>query len=640
MSLLLPRLKSRRVERRRRPSLLDLEARCLLSAGVVDDPSLLLDELPAIPAQTAPLYPRASDEYQGYVVAATATTTKNSLSAVPALNSLPGAKATIYLNFSGDFTASYGQYSSISTPAYDQDGDPTTFSDSELASIRQIWSYVAEDYAPFNVNVTTVAPANMGHGATQKVDIGGDGSWTHQTVGGLCYVNSFTAQSLPNISFVFPGRLANGDPKYTGDAASHEAGHGFGLEHQSKYSGSALVAEYYSGPGTGVAPLMGNSYLARRSIWWSGPSDVSSTTIQNDESIISSANNGFSFRQVASSSAASPLPLAIQGGTSVGASGLIVLGQQQDFYRLDVGAGQTTIKVSVPADVNNLSPVVTLTDASGTTTVATATVSTTDFSATLDVNLAAGSYRLVVSGGGQYGNVGTYSISGTIVAPSTTDGGGSLGGSLGGSATVAPVRVGPSRLAVTTVDASRVGISWSDVPDGAGFLVDRSTDGVSWGVLAAVGPGLTTFLDANVLPSTTYFYRVRTAYPDGGTPASPTVQATTAAAAIPFIPAPPAAVGNVSVVSRQAQRVVLTWTPSTSPVSGYQVERSTNGKRWTVVGQVSAPTTDFADATVAANRAYTYRIRAVNPYGLSPASRTLRVTTPRQVVHLMRRKWR
>jgi hypothetical protein len=91
------------------------------------------------------------------------------LSSVPQLSSLPGAKASIYLNFTGDFTASWGSYSNITTPAYDIDGDPTTFSQTELNNITQIWQYVAEDYAPFNINVTTVQPSNLGHGFTQKL---------------------------------------------------------------------------------------------------------------------------------------------------------------------------------------------------------------------------------------------------------------------------------------------------------------------------------------------------------------------------------------------------------------------------------------------------------------------------------------
>src|SRR5215831_8994440 len=185
------------------------------------------------------------------------------LSNVPQLSSLPGAKASIYLNFTGDFTASWGSFSNITTPAYDIDGDPTTFSQTELNNITQIWQYVAEDYAPFNINVTTVQPGNMGHGFTQKVDIGGNGAWLGALAGGVSYIGSFANSAAPNISFVFPDNLGTGFPKYVADASSHEAGHSFGLYHQSQYNSSGqLIAEYYTGPGDGTAPIMGDSYSA------------------------------------------------------------------------------------------------------------------------------------------------------------------------------------------------------------------------------------------------------------------------------------------------------------------------------------------------------------------------------------------
>src|SRR5262249_32647842 len=148
----------------------------------------------------------------GSAVAAT-----HPLSSIPALSSLPGAKATLYLNFLGDFISTWGSYSNISTPVYDQDGDATTFSDSELSSIQQIWNYVSEDYAPFNINVTTVQPSSFADGVAERVDIGGNGSWTGGTYGGISYISSFT-NSIVNVSFVFPANLGNGYPKYVGDA--------------------------------------------------------------------------------------------------------------------------------------------------------------------------------------------------------------------------------------------------------------------------------------------------------------------------------------------------------------------------------------------------------------------------------------
>src|SRR5437867_4110981 len=91
------------------------------------------------------------------------------LSDLPLLSSNPSAAAKIFLDFDGHTESSWLNFNhtmvngvstpGIITPAFDQDGDRTTFSDSEETSIREIWSRVAEDYAPFNVDVTTIDPA-------------------------------------------------------------------------------------------------------------------------------------------------------------------------------------------------------------------------------------------------------------------------------------------------------------------------------------------------------------------------------------------------------------------------------------------------------------------------------------------------
>ena len=86
------------------------------------------------------------------------------LDSIPVLNSNPGAPASLYLDFNGHFEPVWGSYTNITTPVYDIDGDPTTFSDAELANIRAVWETVAEDYAPFNINVTTVEPSVLAPG--------------------------------------------------------------------------------------------------------------------------------------------------------------------------------------------------------------------------------------------------------------------------------------------------------------------------------------------------------------------------------------------------------------------------------------------------------------------------------------------
>src|SRR5262249_16944128 len=143
---------------------------------------------------------------------------------------------------------------------------------------------------------TTVQPASFANGVSMRVSIGGDGAWTGGTYGGIAYVGSFTS-SMVNTVYVFPKNLSNGYARYTADASSHEAGHSFGLQHQSQYDDAGTkIAEYYSGPGDGRAPIMGVSYYAPRGLWWYGTSSTGPTVYQDDMAVISDSTNGFGYR--------------------------------------------------------------------------------------------------------------------------------------------------------------------------------------------------------------------------------------------------------------------------------------------------------------------------------------------------------
>src|SRR5687767_15996902 len=86
------------------------------------------------------------------------------MATVPIYHSLPGAPAALYLDFDGHFEPVWGTHNNVNTPAYDSDANPTTYSPAELAFIENVWKVVAEDYAPFNIDVTTEQPAVLAAG--------------------------------------------------------------------------------------------------------------------------------------------------------------------------------------------------------------------------------------------------------------------------------------------------------------------------------------------------------------------------------------------------------------------------------------------------------------------------------------------
>ena len=74
------------------------------------------------------------------------------------LETNPGASKTIYLDFNGHFSNNNNWNHSINFPAWNRDGSVGSFSSAELIEIQNQFQNVAEDFAPFDVNVTTKDP--------------------------------------------------------------------------------------------------------------------------------------------------------------------------------------------------------------------------------------------------------------------------------------------------------------------------------------------------------------------------------------------------------------------------------------------------------------------------------------------------
>src|SRR5262245_57097662 len=166
------------------------------------------------------------------------------------LHSNPGAKQVVYLDFDGHVNGDvYGSgWDNINSPAWDYSNNGAAFTDTEKQIIQRIWARVTEDYAPFNVNVTTQDP---GVEALRKFGTGDD-RWGIRVVftpndqpapgsGGVAYIGSF------NFSTDTPVYVFNEAEKGAAEAASHEAGHALGLGHDGTGS-----LGYYGGHGSGI----------------------------------------------------------------------------------------------------------------------------------------------------------------------------------------------------------------------------------------------------------------------------------------------------------------------------------------------------------------------------------------------------
>jgi Ca2+-binding RTX toxin-like protein len=339
-----------------------------------------------------------------------------SLSDIPVLHSRPSASAKLFLDFNGDPARSWLSFSVPTTPAFDTDGDTRTFSAAEQSDMQEIWARVSEKYSPFNLDVTTVDPGNRRVKVTMQIVVGGDGQWLSDQgggeAGGVAPLGGFATG--PDTGYVFSGAFF--DNKSIAEAVAHEAGHGFGLEHQSTFKPDGTIDQQYNPGNLDVAPIMGVSYYSTRGLWFRDKNSDNRT--QDDLFILSNSTNGFGYRPDDWSNtflSATQLP---RTDNVASVSGVIEKTSDVDAFRFSTAAGPVTFDVA-PALGGMLDATLTITDVVGNVLAQTNTASLGE---SISVDLPEGEYAVSISSAGNYGDIGQYTLTGNL--PAGTIGGG------------------------------------------------------------------------------------------------------------------------------------------------------------------------------------------------------------------------
>jgi hypothetical protein len=358
----------------------------------------------------------------------------------PVFHSKAGAPNVIYLDFNGDIikgTAWNSSVASYTAKPFDTDGDPKTFSTSEQSAIRDIFLRVAEDFRPFNVNVTTEEPAAFGPHIgrvliTESVDANGV-SLPAPTAGGVAYLAVF---GDPNYSYYSPALVyANNlsrDAAHIAEAASHEMGHNLALSHDGTATDS-----YYRGHGgygeTSWAPIMGASYYSNLTQWCKG--EYYGANNPEDDIAIIAGYLGFGADDH-SDDATTPANLLF-GDAVLSGLGIVGAGGDRDRFSFTLSADRVVSLVATPyrsgswwgSGGGNLHVKLELLD-SHSAVIPLPSPGSNSTSASVSVALSAGTYQLRLSGTGTgnplsasptgytaYGSMGQYTLTGSVTEP-------------------------------------------------------------------------------------------------------------------------------------------------------------------------------------------------------------------------------
>ncbi len=385
---------------------------------------------------------------EGVVQGKTTTSTSNlkvTASDIFTLHSKPGAAKTVHLDFEGHMITGTiwnnetGRTTLYARP-YDSDGNESSFSTSEIDQMAAMWHRVAEDFAPFDIDVTTEPPLNYGPNVghilvTHRTDAQGYNLYPN-SAGGVAYVNVWGRSDYTYYqpALVFYNHLGNGNIHNIAEASSHELGHNLALSHDGTSTES-----YYSGHGSGNigwAPIMGVGYYKNVTQWSKG--DYTDANNKQDDLNIIAARLGYQIDDHGNSlNTASEL--VIQAGGAVNVSnpendpynldpsnkGIIESRNDTDMFYFTTTGGQITINVWPAWEAFNsgtyrgsdLDINVTLFNSSG--GILGEYNLTSDTYSSVSENLNAGTYFLGIEGQSSvnyddYGSIGQYFISGTI----------------------------------------------------------------------------------------------------------------------------------------------------------------------------------------------------------------------------------
>ncbi len=167
----------------------------------------------------------------------------------------------------------------------------------------------------------------------------------------------------------------------------------------------------------------------------------------------------------------------------------------------------------------------------------------------------------------------------------------------------------PSANIINVLTPTSAQLSWIDLPDETGYLIERKIDGsTAWYEAGTAEANVTSYIDVNLQPSTKYFYRVSAINATGRSAYSNEVTAVL----------PPDKIKNASATLITEDRLDLNWSRPEKPVAiKVEASQSSTGP-WSVVGVSNPNSTYFSiPGPFSSLTSYFFRLTAYNATGSS-----------------------
>jgi fibronectin type 3 domain-containing protein len=200
------------------------------------------------------------------------------------------------------------------------------------------------------------------------------------------------------------------------------------------------------------------------------------------------------------------------------------------------------------------------------------------------------------------------------------------GGDSTPSGAVLAAPAAPYDLRAAAQSTARVNLTWStDAGNQDGSEIEARRGSGPWErIIVLPGDGL-RYEHADLLPNTTYAYRVRNYIRDQGEVAYSGWSDPASAVTVSNRPEAP---GSFQVFSPDRGRVVLTWMDNAADEAGFKVYRRTGSSgAFTLLDTVPADANTYTDGTTTGDTQYSYTVAAYNDRGASPAAKEQTVTT-------------